>query len=159
MYTYIFIHIHTYIHIPYTCIVAYIYMYYVHSWSIKVLAEFLFSSAISLRFWLIKCGSLLICNIIFYFFFLKQGLIPRAKLLLTIGGTFFFGLWPLILITVASFATLYLVSCTSILVILFFNALNSSLNGLSTNIMLPCIKKCNGDYYLRSMDRDTDTCN
>ncbi|KAH7661000.1 hypothetical protein IHE45_15G033500 [Dioscorea alata] len=36
-----------------------------------------------------------------------EGLIPRAKLLLTIGGTFFLGFWPLILITVSSFAALY----------------------------------------------------
>ncbi|XP_031276154.1 uncharacterized protein LOC116134614 [Pistacia vera] len=37
-----------------------------------------------------------------------EGLIPRAKLLLTLGGTFFLGFWPLILITVASFSALYL---------------------------------------------------
>ncbi|CAA3024512.1 uncharacterized protein LOC111394655 isoform X1 [Olea europaea subsp. europaea] len=37
-----------------------------------------------------------------------EGLIPRAKLLLTLGGTFFLAFWPLILITVASFAALYL---------------------------------------------------
>lgn len=36
-----------------------------------------------------------------------EGLIPRAKLLLTIGGTFFFGFWPFILITVAFFSALY----------------------------------------------------
>ncbi|XP_027366122.1 uncharacterized protein LOC113872624 [Abrus precatorius] len=36
-----------------------------------------------------------------------EGLIPRAKLLLTLGGTFFLGFWPLILITVASFSALY----------------------------------------------------
>ncbi|XP_020572240.1 uncharacterized protein LOC110019051 [Phalaenopsis equestris] len=36
-----------------------------------------------------------------------EGLIPRAKLLLTIGGTFFLGFWPLILITVSAFAALY----------------------------------------------------
>ncbi|KAG1341855.1 hypothetical protein COCNU_05G000840 [Cocos nucifera] len=36
-----------------------------------------------------------------------EGLVPRAKLLLTIGGTFFWGFWPLILITVAFFAALY----------------------------------------------------
>ncbi|XP_041010963.1 uncharacterized protein LOC121254848 [Juglans microcarpa x Juglans regia] len=36
-----------------------------------------------------------------------EGLIPRAKLLLTIGGTFFFGFWPLILITVTLFLALY----------------------------------------------------
>ncbi|CAN6554721.1 unnamed protein product [Malus baccata var. baccata] len=37
-----------------------------------------------------------------------EGLIPRARLLLTIGGTFFLGFWPLILITVALFSALYL---------------------------------------------------
>ncbi|KAI7991728.1 hypothetical protein LOK49_LG12G00587 [Camellia lanceoleosa] len=37
-----------------------------------------------------------------------EGLIPRAKLLLSIGGTFFFGFWPLILVTIASFSALYL---------------------------------------------------
>ncbi|KAI5661209.1 hypothetical protein M9H77_20532 [Catharanthus roseus] len=37
-----------------------------------------------------------------------EGLIPRAKLLLTLGGTFFLGFWPLIMITVAFFSTLYL---------------------------------------------------
>ncbi|KAL3580371.1 hypothetical protein D5086_018206 [Populus alba] len=36
-----------------------------------------------------------------------EGLIPRAKLLLTLGGTFFVGFWPLILITVAFFSSLY----------------------------------------------------
>nr|XP_010936235.1 uncharacterized protein LOC105055909 [Elaeis guineensis] len=36
-----------------------------------------------------------------------EGLVPRAKLLLTIGGTFFWGFWPVILITVAFFAALY----------------------------------------------------
>jgi len=36
-----------------------------------------------------------------------EGLIPRAKLLLTIGGTFFFGFWPLILVTIAIFCALY----------------------------------------------------
>lgn len=37
-----------------------------------------------------------------------EGLIPRAKLLLTIGGTFFLGFWPLIIITVGLFSALYL---------------------------------------------------
>ncbi|XP_031384292.1 uncharacterized protein LOC116198095 isoform X1 [Punica granatum] len=37
-----------------------------------------------------------------------EGLIPRAKLLLTIGSTFFLGFGPLILITVAFFSVLYL---------------------------------------------------
>ncbi|KAJ7946189.1 putative Tubulin alpha-6 chain [Quillaja saponaria] len=36
-----------------------------------------------------------------------EGLVPRGKLLLTIGGTFFLGFWPLILITVAFFSALY----------------------------------------------------
>lgn len=36
-----------------------------------------------------------------------EGLIPRAKLLLTIGGTFFLGFWPLIVITVSFFFALY----------------------------------------------------
>ncbi|GMP38631.1 hypothetical protein CsSME_00009801 [Camellia sinensis var. sinensis] len=37
-----------------------------------------------------------------------EGLIPRAKILLSIGGTFFLGFGPLILITVALFSALYL---------------------------------------------------
>ncbi|XP_074585769.1 uncharacterized protein LOC141841491 [Curcuma longa] len=37
-----------------------------------------------------------------------EGLIPRAKLLLTIGGTFFIGFWPLILVTFALFLALYI---------------------------------------------------
>ncbi|WOK92261.1 hypothetical protein Cni_G00952 [Canna indica] len=37
-----------------------------------------------------------------------EGLIPRAKLLLTIGGTFFLGFWPLILITFGLFLALYI---------------------------------------------------
>lgn len=37
-----------------------------------------------------------------------EGLIPRAKLLLTLGGTFFLGLWPLILVIIAFFSALYL---------------------------------------------------
>ncbi|CAL9198490.1 unnamed protein product [Musa hybrid cultivar] len=37
-----------------------------------------------------------------------EGLIPRAKLLLTIGGTFFLGFWPLILITLGLFLALYI---------------------------------------------------
>ncbi|KAK1559172.1 hypothetical protein Q3G72_011481 [Acer saccharum] len=36
-----------------------------------------------------------------------EGLIPRAKFLLTLGGTFFLAFWPLILITVAFFSGLY----------------------------------------------------
>ncbi|KAJ9159356.1 hypothetical protein P3X46_024865 [Hevea brasiliensis] len=37
-----------------------------------------------------------------------EGLIPRAKLLLTTGATFFLGFWPLILITVTFFFALYI---------------------------------------------------
>eukprot|EP01018_Ginkgo_biloba_P002181 Gb_39920 [translate_table: standard] len=37
-----------------------------------------------------------------------EGLIPRAKVLLTLGGTFFFVFWPLILGTVAIFAAVYI---------------------------------------------------
>ncbi|GFP88657.1 hypothetical protein PHJA_001009400 [Phtheirospermum japonicum] len=37
-----------------------------------------------------------------------EGLIPRAKLLLTLGGTFFLAFWPLILVTVTFFSALYL---------------------------------------------------
>ncbi|OMO63409.1 hypothetical protein COLO4_32478 [Corchorus olitorius] len=37
-----------------------------------------------------------------------EGLVPRAKLLLTLGGTFFLSFWPLIIATVASFSALYL---------------------------------------------------
>ncbi|PIN07634.1 hypothetical protein CDL12_19802 [Handroanthus impetiginosus] len=37
-----------------------------------------------------------------------EGLIPRAKFLLTLGGTFFLAFWPLILATVAAFSALYL---------------------------------------------------
>ncbi|KAJ8572438.1 hypothetical protein K7X08_008949 [Anisodus acutangulus] len=37
-----------------------------------------------------------------------EGLIPRAKLLLTLGGTFFLAFWPLILVTIAAFSALYL---------------------------------------------------
>ncbi|CAA0807481.1 Unknown protein [Striga hermonthica] len=37
-----------------------------------------------------------------------EGLVPRAKLLLTLGGTFFLAFWPLILLTVAFFSALYL---------------------------------------------------
>ncbi|XVF67406.1 hypothetical protein PTKIN_Ptkin10aG0118400 [Pterospermum kingtungense] len=36
-----------------------------------------------------------------------EGLVPRAKQLLTLGGTFFLGFWPLILSTVAFFSALY----------------------------------------------------
>ncbi|CAK8573802.1 unnamed protein product [Lathyrus sativus] len=36
-----------------------------------------------------------------------EGLVPRAKLLLTLGGTFFLAFGPLILITVALFSALY----------------------------------------------------
>jgi len=37
-----------------------------------------------------------------------EGLIPRAKVLLTIGGTFFLGFWPLIVLTIGAFSALYL---------------------------------------------------
>lgn len=37
-----------------------------------------------------------------------EGLFPRAKLLLSLGGTFFLAFWQLILLTVASFAAVYL---------------------------------------------------
>lgn len=37
-----------------------------------------------------------------------EGLIPRAKLLLTTGATFFLAFWPLILIAIAFFTALYL---------------------------------------------------
>ncbi|KAL8166542.1 hypothetical protein V2J09_008041 [Rumex salicifolius] len=37
-----------------------------------------------------------------------EGLIPRGKLLLTLGGTFFLAFWPLILVTVSAFAAVYL---------------------------------------------------
>ncbi|KAJ1697035.1 hypothetical protein LUZ63_005547 [Rhynchospora breviuscula] len=36
-----------------------------------------------------------------------EGLIPRAKLLLSIGSTFFLGFWPLITLTFGVFAILY----------------------------------------------------
>ncbi|XP_024963716.1 uncharacterized protein LOC112503983 isoform X2 [Cynara cardunculus var. scolymus] len=36
-----------------------------------------------------------------------EGLIPRAKVLLTLGGTYFLAFWPLILVTVASFSAVY----------------------------------------------------
>ncbi|XP_057424525.1 uncharacterized protein LOC130718083 [Lotus japonicus] len=36
-----------------------------------------------------------------------EGLVPRAKLLLTLGGTFFLAFGPLILVTVALFSALY----------------------------------------------------
>ncbi|MED6164915.1 hypothetical protein PIB30_094703 [Stylosanthes scabra] len=37
-----------------------------------------------------------------------EGLVPCAKLLLSLGGTFFLGFGPLILITIAFFSALYL---------------------------------------------------
>ncbi|KAL4581086.1 hypothetical protein LXL04_017295 [Taraxacum kok-saghyz] len=37
-----------------------------------------------------------------------EGLIPRAKLLLTLGGTYFLAFWPLIFVTVASFSAVYI---------------------------------------------------
>ncbi|KAH7425790.1 hypothetical protein KP509_11G071300 [Ceratopteris richardii] len=36
-----------------------------------------------------------------------EGLIPRARLLLSLGGSFFLAFWPLIISSVAVFATLY----------------------------------------------------
>ncbi|KAL5204432.1 hypothetical protein ABZP36_009303 [Zizania latifolia] len=40
-----------------------------------------------------------------------EGLVPRAKLLLSLGSTFFLGFGPLIIVTVSLFAGLYVVSC------------------------------------------------
>ncbi|KAH9301151.1 hypothetical protein KI387_012734, partial [Taxus chinensis] len=37
-----------------------------------------------------------------------EGLIPRAKVLLTLGGTFFIFFWPLILTTLAFFSAVYI---------------------------------------------------
>ncbi|KAL4555890.1 hypothetical protein LXL04_038522 [Taraxacum kok-saghyz] len=37
-----------------------------------------------------------------------EGLIPRGKVLLSLGGTFFLAFWPLILVIVASFSAIYL---------------------------------------------------
>ncbi|KAF8096646.1 hypothetical protein N665_0304s0011 [Sinapis alba] len=37
-----------------------------------------------------------------------EGLIPRAKILLATGGTFFLGFWPLIVLTLGAFSALYL---------------------------------------------------
>ncbi|KAK9073987.1 hypothetical protein SSX86_006582 [Deinandra increscens subsp. villosa] len=37
-----------------------------------------------------------------------EGLIPRAKVLLTLGGTYFLAFWPLILVTVVSFSAVFL---------------------------------------------------
>ncbi|KAL0715492.1 hypothetical protein Bca4012_064814 [Brassica carinata] len=37
-----------------------------------------------------------------------EGLIPRARILLTIGGTFFLAFWPLIVLTLGAFSALYL---------------------------------------------------
>lgn len=37
-----------------------------------------------------------------------EGLIPRAKVLLSLGGTFFLAFWPLILATVGCFSAVYL---------------------------------------------------
>ncbi|KAF4347817.1 hypothetical protein G4B88_012930, partial [Cannabis sativa] len=55
------------------------------------------------------------CFLFFFPSICLLGLIPRAKLLLTLGGTFFLAFWPLILITVASFSALYFVSALSYL--------------------------------------------
>ncbi|RVW56343.1 hypothetical protein CK203_012647 [Vitis vinifera] len=37
-----------------------------------------------------------------------EGLVPRAKLLLATGATFFIGFWPIVVVTVAFFSALYL---------------------------------------------------
>ncbi|KAJ4886250.1 hypothetical protein Rs2_25998 [Raphanus sativus] len=37
-----------------------------------------------------------------------EGLIPRVKILLTTGGTFFLGFWSLIVLTLGAFSALYL---------------------------------------------------
>ncbi|KAJ9561204.1 hypothetical protein OSB04_006364, partial [Centaurea solstitialis] len=37
-----------------------------------------------------------------------EGLIPRANVLLRLGGTFFLAFWPLFLVTIASFSAIYL---------------------------------------------------
>ncbi|CAH8283257.1 unnamed protein product [Eruca vesicaria subsp. sativa] len=37
-----------------------------------------------------------------------EGLIPRARILLTIGGTFFLAFWPLMVLTLGAFSALYL---------------------------------------------------
>jgi len=37
-----------------------------------------------------------------------EGLIPRGRVLLTLGGTFFFVFWPLILATVTFFSAVYI---------------------------------------------------
>ncbi|KAG6793066.1 hypothetical protein POTOM_002250 [Populus tomentosa] len=50
-----------------------------------------------------------------------EGLIPRAKLLLTIGGAFFLGFWPLILIIVASFSALYSLASLILFVLCLVN--------------------------------------
>ncbi|KAM3312867.1 hypothetical protein ACQJBY_032575 [Aegilops geniculata] len=49
-------------------------------------------------------GSLTCYHLFIYF----QGLVPRAKLLLSLGGTFFLAFGPLIIVTVSLFAGLYL---------------------------------------------------
>lgn len=54
-----------------------------------------------------------------------QGLIPRARLLLSLGGTFFLAFWPLIIVTVVTFAVLYLVSSLSVPLLCAFNFLDN----------------------------------
>lgn len=60
-----------------------------------------------------------------------QGLIPRARLLLTIGGTFFLGFGPLILVTVAFFSALYFVSSPFFICVIISLALGNPLRGHS----------------------------
>ncbi|XP_042508602.1 uncharacterized protein LOC122084438 [Macadamia integrifolia] len=55
-----------------------------------------------------------------------EGLIPRAKLLLTLGGTFFLGFWPAILLIVAFFSALY-----------FYNGPSFVHDGSKTPISVP----------------------
>lgn len=71
-------------------------------------------------------------------YFVTQGLIPRAKLLLTIGGTFFLGFWPLILITLGLFLALYIVRFQRIPALHFHFVLglpqNATVNSVQLNI-------------------------
>lgn len=58
------------------------------------------------------------CEVCWYWIYhwtcwLFQGLVPRAKLLLTLGGTFFLAFWPLIIVTVGLTLALYFVSYIS----------------------------------------------
>lgn len=60
------------------------------------------------------------CLRLFILFIWFQGLIPRAKLLLTLGGTFFLAFWPLIVITVSFFFALYFVRLSSLVFVTEF---------------------------------------